>query len=542
MLKSWKAPIRLGLGRALLVSALAGLVFGVACSGSDISQEDLDAAKNLAVVQSELSAAESELATTKSSLEAAQGQVSDLQSQVSSMSTVPPPMKVVQTGVSVAAEPGSPPTGWANEESVRGGLHLVAQFDSSGPDAWDPDEHPLVYFTSDGTESSAPTYDADAPYFAGFNMIDAYTREVIDSVIFEDAQGDPVSSFPHGVGVSPDGKWVYVGFGVGDDREGHIAIVNARTLKIDKLLKQESYFEGGTRSQRLHHIQSWIDSNGEDKVILQWGFGANGGPHHILDPNDDNKVWKSLTYDDIKPMGHPFTTPSPDGQYVYVSIGANWIRSNHSPAAAIAKYDIETGKHEVIEGTGHHPIGITHTADGRYTYVVDGHGSHVYKVDNEINEVIASASAGVAGPYGIALNWDESLAFLVGKGEGSHNKGGVLGILDTARMRQSRELHQMPLWLGGSASSVDHAILHPDPEVNELWVSNMNGWETIIVDLDTLEAVDWIPTVAGGNTHSGAFVRYDTSWNGVLESDMGGPKSPAMWEEVKAQVAAAAAG
>lgn len=61
MLKSWKAPIRLGLGRVLLVSALAGLVFGVACSGSDISQEDLDAAKNLAVVQSELSRAEAEL-------------------------------------------------------------------------------------------------------------------------------------------------------------------------------------------------------------------------------------------------------------------------------------------------------------------------------------------------------------------------------------------------------------------------------------------------------------------------------------------------
>ena len=49
---------------------------------------------------------------------------------------------------------------------------------------------------------------------------------------------------------------------------------------IDKLLKQESYFERGTRSQRVHHIQGWVDSNGDDKVIVQWGFGANGGPHH----------------------------------------------------------------------------------------------------------------------------------------------------------------------------------------------------------------------------------------------------------------------
>ena len=95
--------------------------------------------------------------------------------------------------------------------------------------------------------------------------------------------------------------------------------------------------------------------------------------------------------------------------------------------------------------------------------------------------------------------------------------------------------------MGGSASSVDHAILHPDPDVNELWVSNMNGWETIVVDIDTYTATDWIATPAGGNTHNGAFVSYTSSWAGTLEADMGGPKSASMWAEVKAQAAAAAA-
>jgi len=395
MLKSWKAPIRLGLGRALLVSALVGLVFGAGCSSSDFSQEDLDAAKDLAVAKgdlanisgdltaatsdlnaanselsaaaSDLTAAESQLATTKSSLDTAQGQISDLQVQVTSMGAIPPSITVIQTGQSVTADPGSAPTGWANDESVPGGLHLVAQYDSSGPDAWDPTAHALVCYSSDGTESDSPTYDADADYFAGFYMVDGYSKEVIRSVIFTELEGMKVSSYPHGVGTSPDGKWIYVGFGMGGDREGHLAIVNSRTLKIDKLLKQESYFEGGMRSQRVHHIQGWIDSSGEDKVIIQWGFGTIGGPHHILDPNDDNRVYKALIYDDIKPMGHPFTTPSSNGQYVYVSMGANFIRSNHSPAAAIAKWDIETGKHVVIEGVGHQPIGITHTADGRWT-------------------------------------------------------------------------------------------------------------------------------------------------------------------------------
>jgi DNA-binding beta-propeller fold protein YncE len=188
---------------------------------------------------------------------------------------------------------------------------------------------------------------------------------------------------------------------------------------------------------------------------------------------------------------------------------------------------------------GHHPIGIAHTQDGKYTYVNGGHGSHTYKIDNETNEVVGSTSSGVAGPYGICGNWDETRFFIVGKGEGSHNKGGDLGIIDTGRFRQARDLHHMPLTLGGSASSVDHCILHPDPDVNEIWVSNMNGWETIVVNLDTYTPTDYIATPNGGNTHSGAFVRYDASWNGTLESDMGGPKSVAMQSTILAMAAAA---
>ncbi len=204
----------------------------------------------------------------------------------------------------------------------------------------------------------------------------------------------------------------------------------------------------------------------------------------------------------------------------------------------IAKLDLATGKHELITGVGHHPIGITHTADGKWTYVVDGHGSHVYKIDNETNEVVASTSAGVAGPYGIALNWDETEIWIVGKGEGSHNLGGVLGLIDAKTFRTSRAFRQ-PFFLGSSAQSIDHAILHPDPEVNELWVSNMKGWETIVFDLDTKEPKGYINTPNGGDTHSGGFIRYNADWTGELLVDQGGPKSKSIWDLKKALIAAA---
>ncbi|MDA1258906.1 MAG: hypothetical protein O3C10_13855 [Chloroflexi bacterium] len=515
------------------VMLLAVAVVAVACSSGDVSQEDFDA------VQADLDARAAELAASQADAQTKAAALAALQTQVDNTA----PVTIVQTGQLLPPVAGMAPSGWDTDESIRGGLHLLAEYDSSGPDAWSAAEHPLVYFSSEGTESSSITYDENAPYFAGFHIVDAYSKNVIGSFKVEETI-DPVTSFPHGTGISPDGKWAYVGWRQtpedGGDPYGVLAVVNIRTLKIDKLLKQESYFEGGMRSQSLHHIQSWTDDDGNDRVIVQWGFGANGGPHHILDPNNDNKVVKAITYDDVKPMGHPFTTPDPTGQYVYVSIGSNWIREAHAEVAGIAKLDVKTGESEIIEGVGAHPIGITHTQDGKFTYVVDGHGSFVFKIDNELNEVVGKTSAGVGGPYGIALNWDETEIWTVGKGEGSHNVGSVLGMIDATTFRPSRAFNQ-PLDLGGSASSVDHAILHPDPDVNELWVSNMNGWETIVVNLDTYESTDWIATPNGGNTHSGAFVSYNPDWTGQLESDMGGPKSQEMQDAVASRVAQAAA-
>ncbi|WP_372840651.1 YncE family protein, partial [Phaeovulum sp.] len=367
---------------------------------------------------------------------------------------------------------------WANAESDRGGLFLVAQFDSSGPDAWDPIAHPLVYATSESHANPNPNRTLPGG-FAGFQLIDAMTKESIYGFIAaETEKTSGMRGAPHGVALSPDGAWAYLGWSETDDSvtgyTSYVAVVNVRTMKIDKLIKQESRFRGAPRAQRLHHIQSWTDIDGNDNVVLQWGFGADGGPHHILDPNDNNRVKRSITYEDVQVMGHPFTTPSNDGKTLYVSIGSPEIREADSHhAAGMAKVNLDTGAVTNIMGFGNHPIGVTHSADGKFTYVVDGHGSHVYKLDDETNEIVGSTSAGVAGPYGLCMNWDESLMFVDGKGEGSHNIGSVLGVIDLKTFSPARAgFFQQPIFLGGSANSVDHCILHPDPAVNEIWVSN----------------------------------------------------------------------
>lgn len=431
-----------------------------------------------------------------------------LQRQLAAMT----PTLMVQAGQLAPPAPEARPTGWDTAESIRGRLTLLATYDSAGPDAYDVKAYPLVYFTSEGVERR--------PMKSGVQVIDAYGKKVIASALFD--LGEEVTENPHGVGVSPDGRWLYFGQ-MQRLKDGQVRsvlmIVNARTLKLHVTLE-------GPRPDWFHHITAFKDWQGRDRVLLAYGRGTLGGPHYLLDPNDNNRVVKTISIEDIGyRIGHPYPTVDPAGRFLYVSVVAPHWRNLHN-TAGIAKLNLETNVVTIVPYVGDHPIGMAHTSDGRYTYVNDGHSSMIYKIDNQSNTTVDNTSAGVAGPYGLALNWDESRLYPIGKGEGTHNNGSVIGLVDTLGFQAPRNfIHNMPIFLGGSASSVDHGILHPDPAVNELWISNMNGWETIVLDLETHKVKAYIPTPNGGDTHSGGFARYSADWKGELLGDMGGPKA-----------------
>jgi DNA-binding beta-propeller fold protein YncE len=438
-----------------------------------------------------------------------------LQQQLAAMT----PTMVVQAGQLAPPPPAAQPTGWDTPESIRGRIKLLATYDSSGQDAWDVKAHPLVYFTSEGVESGRNGSTANR---SGVQVIDAYAKKVIASALFD--LGEEVTENPHGVGISPDGRWLYLGQmqrvkATGQGRTV-LMIVNARTLKLDKTLE-------GPRVDWFHHITAFKDWQGRDRVLVAFGRNPGGGPHWLLDPLDNNRVVRAITIEDIGyRIGHPYPTVDPTGRFVYVSVFAPPWRGELHNTAGIAKLNLETGAVTIIPFVGDNPIGMAHTSDGRFTYVNDAESSHVYKIDNTTNTVVDSTSAGVAGPYGLALNWDETFLYPIGKGEGTHNNGSVVGLIETKGFVSPRNfIHNMPLYLGGSASSVDHGIIHPDPKLNELWISNMNGWETIIMDLNTHKVIAYIPTPNGGDTHSGGFARYTPDWKGELLADMGGPKA-----------------
>ncbi len=433
-----------------------------------------------------------------------------LQQQLAAMA----PTQIVQAG-QLAPPPRAPQlTAWDTEESIRGRIKLFSTYDSSGPDAWDVRAHPLVYFTSEGVER--------APLRSGVQVIDASEKRVIASALFD--LGEEVVENPHGVGISPDGRWLYIGqmHRVAATRQVRsvLLIINARTLKLHKVLE-------GPRADWFHHNTAFKDWQGRDRVLLAFGRNAGGGPLYLLDPNDDNRVVRTISIEDVGyRIGHPYPTVDPTGRFMYIGIhNPPWQGELHN-TGGIAKLNLETGAVRIIPFVGDNPIGMAHTSDGRYTYVNDAHSSFVYRIDNMTNEVVDETSAGVVGPYGLALDWDEHYLYPIGKGEGSHNNGSVVGIVDARTFTTPRNFrHNMPIYLGGSASSIDHGILHPDPGVNELWISNMNGWETIVLDLNKYEVKKYIPTPNGGDTHSGGFVRYAPDWKGELLADMGGPKA-----------------
>ncbi|MBI4337596.1 MAG: hypothetical protein HY683_07210 [Chloroflexi bacterium] len=493
--------------KSLLLAGVVALLalLAVACGGG-VSQQELD--------------------NVKAQLQTKEQELTKLQADVKALA----PTNVVQAGQLQPAPAGAQPTGWDTTESIRGGLGLLATYDSSGPDAWDVKAHPMVYMTSEGMGyNHRPSMANKLP---GMQVIDATTKQVVTSALFD--LGGEITMEPHGLGVSPDGKWVYIGFTqkvASGENPTRTLIINARTLKIDKIVQH-------TGGQRLHHIMSFKDWQGRDRVALEYGFGSNGGPHFILDPKDNNRVVRAITYEDTRyQMGHPFLTVDPTGKFLYVQLEITGWKDVAEDTGGMAKINLETGAVKVIAGTGAHPIGVAHTSDGKFTYVVDGHGSRVYKIDDEKNEVVGNISAGVAGPYGIALNWDETEIWTVGKGEGTHNTGGVLGVLDAKTFSPLRTINQ-PVNIGGSI--IDHAFLHPDPAVNELWVSSSGTWETIVLDLNTKTVKARIPSPHGGGTHSGAFVKYSSSWAGEVLADHGGPQK-AMREIMKANAAKAAA-
>lgn len=442
-----------------------------------------------------------------------------------------------------AAQPAGP-SGWDTEYSQLMGIKLLQTLDSSGPDLFDPADHPVVYMASEGPGYGGLT--SSNVSLPGYHVIDAKTHEVLAAPHFDigsiasevpethDVEGQYFE--PHGLGVSPDGQYVYVptaagtSFSGGADA-GRLLVVDATTGRLAQILQVPG---------RPHHIKSFVDGQGRDRVLAySWNYGA-----YVLDPKDENRVVGAVPNGILQGRGYlAFVDPS--GKYLFYTVRPP---SGVEAQGTVAIVDTEDWSY--IRSIGIHdssPIFVAFSGDGNTAYVTGGHESIVAKIDMSEEdpddwEMVKFARAGTEGPYGLNLNWTDDLIVTIGKGEGSHNKGITVGLVDPKMVGSARPLGEV--YTG--CLRADHAMLNPDPETDEIWISCNSSFETVVFDLSKRQTRGEfspgeyvkarIPTPNGGSTHNGAFVQYDADFTGRVQSDQNGLHGEAL--ELKREILA----
>jgi DNA-binding beta-propeller fold protein YncE len=408
---------------------------------------------------------------------------------------------------------------WATKWSEQVGIRLEYSFDSSGKDAWDSKKHPLVFITTEGPGYGGLLSGVSLP---GLAIIDAYTREVVASASYDVLAWGWKNVFePHGLGVSPDGKWIYLPTGEGSfmttgEHAGRFMVINARTLKIDKVIKLRG---------QAHHALSYRTPEGKQRSML-YGWSQ---PLFVLDPDDDHRAVGSLSHQDMGSEAYSYFM-SPDNKTL-VATGRyrSFDMRKHLKDNPLMLVDPETWKvRKWVKVPDSAPVWVAWTSDNKAAYISGARNSVVFKFDRTTEKIVEEQRAGVDGPYGAHLGWDNRYIYTIGKGEESHNRGKMVGKVDAETMSVpgSRAMNQ---FYTGCVRG-DHGTLHPDPEANEMWVSCNASFEVVVFDLDLDEVTDRIPLPNGGSTHSGAFVHYPNGWkeDGEVQSDMNGLHGSAM--------------
>ena len=402
---------------------------------------------------------------------------------------------------------------WATESSEKAGITLHRKFDSKGPDAWDAKKHPTVFITSEGPGYGGLLSGVVNP---GLAIIDADTREIVAHKSYDVLKWGWKNVFePHGLAVSADGQWIYLPSGEGSfatngEHAGRFLIINARTLKLDKVIKIQG---------QAHHGKSYVTDDGKPRVML-YGWSQ---PLFILDPDDDNRIIATADHRDQGSEAYTYFM-SPDNKLI---IGTGRYRSpnmrktlSDNPLMLFDPETLKVRKWVSIDDSS--PVWVAFTSDNKYAYISGARHSAVFKFDRETEEIVAEQRAGVDGPYGAHLGWDDRFIYTIGKGEESHNRGKMVGKVDSTTMAIEGARAMDQFYTGCTRG--DHGTLHPDPEANEMWISCNASFEVVVFDLDLNEVTERIPLPNGGSTHSGAFVHYPDGWNGKgqVPSDMNG--------------------
>jgi len=206
-----------------------------------------------------------------------------------------------------------------------------------------------------------------------------------------------------------------------DKREDGIAIINALTNKVERILRGLSDPEQVVLSADGERLYAASEDTGKGIAIdvgsgrIRGSLDVGGEPEGIAVNSRRNKIYFTsetqniVTVADLKRFHAIGTTAvgqrprdvavAPDGSRVYVT-GEN--------DASLVILDSETGKlvtKQTVPGAGTRPKGVVVSNDGKRLYVSTGRGGEIVAYDAESIAVLGSVKVG-ARPWGLALSPD----------------------------------------------------------------------------------------------------------------------------------------
>ncbi len=407
---------------------------------------------------------------------------------------------------------------WATPESQRLGIRLVETRDASGAPAYPVAPGDLLFFTNSGTSYMAQNTKNSVV------VINAKTKKPIAISDLDSYYAEKYGS--HGIGVSPDGKYIYLPniesiVTLGSRTPNSTLVLDARTLKIYQVIAS-----GGTP----HHAKVFRDSSGRSRVFIEdWTWNTpntQGKSFYVLDPADNNKVVAGMLPEEIHGSTYTGFT-SPDGKYMYYSVPppsrGELLRDVQG---WLAKIDMDTWKVAQSIPMKHYPLWTVFSKDGKWAWVSQSVDETVLKIQRastprDRDKVVAEVKTGV-GPYGIRLSIDDKELWVADKGEVGPKDGATITIIDTEKNEVKRTLQTNCL-------RNDHIVISPDGQ--EMWAACNSSHEIVVLDSKTYEIKNRIPMPNGGDSHGGVFVTYrgtPTNITAEVVSDINGLQGSAL--------------
>ena len=337
---------------------------------------------------------------------------------------------------------------------------------------------------------------------------DASTREVITYAQMPQEMRGGV----HTTVLSPDASHVYIiGGGLGMGGEPGSARTASSLVKVDALTLQpvKHMNIGG----RLHHGQIF-----QDRYLLMDMFTSdpNGLDVFLFDPETDQIVGGIRGED----LGGRNYTSFTDGEFIYVLMqpaGANARGFAAGSVTALRPYwvaKLDPTTWEVVAEypyTGYRGDWVIIDSNSEYMYIPAAVSNNVTKVNLATGAIEWATSTGI-GPYGGALNADETEVWISNKGETSGQFGRTITVIETATGRLLDTLF--------SGYKADHVLLSPDGK--EMWATSNGEGSIYVFDAETREQIEVIHMPHRGEPHGLVWVAYDENGEGRVVRDQGG--------------------